>query len=283
MVIKTILKRNKIFVRLVWWWRSLFYASPNRLNLIKTLQVNFGLLPFKQALKLPVFIYGKVTIYSLRGKAIINGPITKGMIKLGYNTDYFSASKKSAMLFIDGLIIFNGCFGASVDYSLYVLGTLELGNLSFIGNGTKIKCVHHIQIGDMLRMGFESQVFDTNFHYLRNAHTGKVYNKNAAVVIGSHCWIGNRTTIMKGTILPDYSIVAGNSLLNKDYANDVPQFPTFAGTPAKLIGAGNLRIYSVEEEMLIDSFFREHPEAKETESYVGIRDEKKIVNKYFMK
>lgn len=37
------------------------------LNILKTIYVNFKTQPLSKAIKLPIFVYGKLEIYSLRG------------------------------------------------------------------------------------------------------------------------------------------------------------------------------------------------------------------------
>lgn len=64
---------------------------------------------------------------------------------------------------------------------------------------------------------------------MRNIKTGKVDPISKDVFIGECCWIGNRTNIMKGTVLPDNTIVSSNSLLNKDYTSTVPSYSIIGG------------------------------------------------------
>lgn len=54
-------------------------------NIIRTLVFNFMMLPFEQAIKLPIFIYGKVRFTSLKGEIIIKNKVTTKMIKIGVN------------------------------------------------------------------------------------------------------------------------------------------------------------------------------------------------------
>ena len=50
---------------------------------IKTLYFNFKYLPFKEAVKLPVFLSRHVCLKKIKGKVIINSKIRTGMIKIG--------------------------------------------------------------------------------------------------------------------------------------------------------------------------------------------------------
>ena len=66
--------------------KILFKLNYSKLNLVKTIIFNFCTLPFKTAIKLPVFLYGNVRFYSLKGKIEFdNCNIQRGMIKMGMN------------------------------------------------------------------------------------------------------------------------------------------------------------------------------------------------------
>ena len=177
------------------------------------------------------------------------------------------------MLNVSGMLVFKGFFAASVDYVLDVAGILTIGEFCAIGNHSKIRCYNKITIGKIVRIALESQLFDTNFHYSRNIVTGKIYPHSKEIIIGNYVWIGNRANIMKGTCLPNYSIVAGNSLLNKDYTQDAPQYPTLAGMPAKVIASGNVRVFSLKQETLLSEFFQSHPHSDFYQGEPGIVDE----------
>ena len=66
------------------------------------------------------------------------------------------------------------------------------------------KCV----IGKYARIAFDSQFMDSDFHYMLNIEDGTVKNCTSFIEIGAYNWIGNRTTVKKGTVTPDYTIVA---------------------------------------------------------------------------
>jgi acetyltransferase-like isoleucine patch superfamily enzyme len=68
------------------------------------------------------------------------------------------------------------------------------------------------------------------------------------IKIGAHNWIGNRSNIMKGTITPDYCIVASGSLCNKKI--DAPSYSLIAGVPARLIKSNIYRVLDDEESLI---------------------------------
>ncbi len=68
----------------------------NRINIYKTLLMNFANLPFKEACKLPIWVRGKCKIAHLgQGKIIIKGQIKTGMIGIGNSDPVRSFYSKS--------------------------------------------------------------------------------------------------------------------------------------------------------------------------------------------
>lgn len=280
MGIRESLRKSPALVKAVRKWRK-FVTTHKGVNWYKTLYLNFKTQRFADAVKLPILVYGKLKIPNLSGKIVIEGPVYHGKIKLGFNSEYFSASRGSAILMVSGQLIFHGRFRSSVDCMIDAAGVLEFGDLCRIGNAVKISCKNRISMGDASGIAVEAQVFDSNFHYVRNTGTGIVKAKSMPVIIGKFCWVGNRATLMKGTRLPDYSIVAGNSLCNKDYTVDAPAYPCFAGSPAKVVGSGSLRVFDYEEEAKIDAYFAANPHESSYVSYTGVVDETRSIEKYF--
>ena len=271
------IKNSKLYGFLSRWKHRMAYDF----NLFKTISVNFTFLPFKQAIRLPVFVYGKLKIYDHSGKIIIEDKIRQGMIHLGRNTDKFFASKGGAMLNIAGKLIFKGPVMFSSDYAFNIVGECTIDRYSAFGNGVKIYCLDKISIGKSCRIAFESQIFDTNIHYMQNVETGRIDRRDGIVVIGNYCWIGNRANLSKGTQLPDYSIVSSNSLVNKDFVSSNVQYPLLAGLPAKIVTSKRVRIFDSVEEDKIDHFFNNNPDALYYMGEPGVKNEEEGLERFF--
>ncbi|MDE6859054.1 MAG: hypothetical protein K2J65_01420 [Duncaniella sp.] len=269
MGLKSILKKNKVIVQIVKSYRKYRLLTP-KINLWKTIYLNFKTQKFSDAIKFPILVYGKLTISCLTGKISLLGPITCGRFKIGYNSDKFSAQKGGALLNLTGEIISHGYFSCSIDCLIEVSGILELETCSFFGNMSKIRCHEYIYFGKGSRIVSECQAFDTNFHYMRNIYTGEVHKRTGKIIVGDYCWIGNRSSLMKGTILPNYSIVASNSLCNKNYTVDSPEYPLIGGVPAKIIGKGGyVRIFDIIDEANISKYFSENPDMEVYNGVIG--------------
>lgn len=224
-----------------------------RRNWFAIIYFNFKMLPFKQAIKLPFDFYFKVRFENLSGRVILKKNVRRGAIQIGRAGADFLA-KTESVISIKGNLIFNGPIfvGNGVTLEVNEGATVEFGDSVRITARTKIISQEQITIKDNVGISWESQIMDSNFHYIRNTKTGMIHKKSAPVIIGANCWIGNRVSIGKGTILPDYSIVASNSLLTKSYA-EFPEHSVFAGIPAKMIATDQERIIeSLEPDLIIE-------------------------------
>lgn len=230
----------------------------SQINLIKTIYLNFRILPFSQAFRLPILIYGSIKLHGLTGKIIINCPIRTGLLRLGKITEMIMTEAGAAQLTIKGTLVVKGediVTGPSCQLIIEEKGYLEIGEHSFFGRKTKVIVTDRVILGKFFRMPFESQLMDTNFHYVIDIATRKV-NKlfGSSIEIGDYVWIGNRSSIMKGTALPSKCMVTSNSLLNKDFRN-LGEYAIIGGIPAKFIKYGKSRIYNAATERFLHEYF----------------------------
>jgi acetyltransferase-like isoleucine patch superfamily enzyme len=56
---------------------------------------------------------------------------------------------------------------------------------------------------------------DTDFHTITNAQS-EIQNPPAEISVGNKVWIGCRSLILKGSVIPDGCIIAANSLVTKE-------------------------------------------------------------------
>ena len=209
-----------------------------KINWIKTIWFNFKALPFSQARFLP-FILGYRCRIKKVGQIQICGKVSPGMISIGVirlltdtNTERLLFSNKGKLL-LSGRVKFHP--GAKI--VIKKNGTLLLGQRVAIGSFTKIFCSTGITMGHDVRISWESQIFDTDFHFLSNTVTGKIYDRKAPVEIGNNVFIGNRCTIGKGTHLCDGTVVSCCSKVSGDFSNDGENV-LIVGNPAKVVKKG---------------------------------------------
>lgn len=220
---------------------------------IKTLYFNFTKLPLEQAIKLPIILTRNTYFYDLSGKIEIKGPVSSGMIRFGFfGEDTHVWNSVKTLLKIRGKIIFEGSshYGIGVIIRVEENATLRIGNNVRISNNAKIISYKEIEIGSNCRIAWETQIIDTTFHYMKDVITDEVNVRDGIIKIGKNNWIGNRTTISKGTVTPDYCIIASGSLCNKIY--EIPNNSFIAGIPAKFVKTNIVRLLDAEESEYIN-------------------------------
>lgn len=245
-----------------------------RLNWFKTLYLNFRTQPFKTAIQLPFYVYGKLDIHSLKGDIIIDAPIKRGMIKIGLRElDLLPVSYLPNQLLNTGKLIFNGPVLISGGVSLSINGgILDIGSCCTIGGGCLIKSTNSVKIGTNTRITYSCIVFDSNVHYVKNIETGVIKRNNGPIFIGKNCWINGGAYIGKDAVVPDYSIVARNSLVNKDFTGEGTNL-FLVGNPAKVLSKNVQRILSYIEENKLTQFFEENANQQEFMAPLGLFDD----------
>lgn len=233
--------------------------SKNWLNPIATVYLNLRSFPLAQAIKMPVWVYGCPRFYELSGRMFVEGKVSSGMVrfnqvKLGAPSNM---SVKSEIL-NKGLIIFHGMglIGTGNKIVVGPKGTLKIGKNFKIADMCNIGCFKEISIGKGCRIAHRCQVFDSNYHFVANFVKGVVPGISKPISIGKGCWICNSSIITGNVVLPDYTIVASNSLVNKDMS-DIPESSMIGGIPAKLMSSGFRRIENNEIENEIIKFYNE--------------------------
>ena len=230
-----------------------------RIGLLKTIIVNFRLLPIKQAIHLPIIVTRATVLESLSGNVVLE-KVGFGIIKIGTNhTDLFSWNGNKTIINIKGKLFIGGFTQFGVGCSIIVdeNSELHIGENASFGANSKVICRHRILIGENLRTAWDVQILDTNFHYIKNIEDGRVVRREKEVIIGNNNWFGNRCTIMPGTKTNDFFIAASNSLCNKDYTETVPKYSLVAGQPAKLIKQNVVRVLDKEEREISEAFMNQ--------------------------
>lgn len=240
--------------------------NPPRLRILRTIYFNFRTLPFSQAIKLPVYIYGKVHLFMLNGTIEFrNTDIKRGMIKIGKNADSFSMYDGSGFISLaspNSKIIFEGPARIALNSKIRVTadGVLTIGKYSRIGTGVTIICNGgEIKIGKYTGITFGCVIINSSFHNIYDSNKLGYIKPTGNIHIGSFCWIGNRSTIYKNCYLPDNTICASTSYINKSFKEFEGDKIFLAGTPAKIIKKGLTRVFSPELENQLYNWFQANP------------------------
>jgi acetyltransferase-like isoleucine patch superfamily enzyme len=222
--------------------------------------MNFKLLPFKQAIKFPVLVKGKLKIDSLKGRLLFNCPVSTGLLLIGGDQDNMPIATVSSRIYIAGTLILNGkvllCHSSNL--VVWVNGRMELGNNVRISTGCVIKSTNDVKIDDHTVFTSGCFLMDSNVHCVKDIITGVIKKISDPIVIGKSCWIGMNSSIMAGTVLPDYCITGRYTLLNKNYTH-YGAGTMFAGMPAKPVKENVQRIFNLDRELYLVKYFQDNP------------------------
>lgn len=230
-------------------WLRLYEARKKRI--LYTLWFNFRHFPFHQAKKIPIiFFKGAYATVCDGGKIVLTETFwkNKGKVYIGVPTmDFEYQCEKTYLNITSGCIEFMGKFEARRGTLMEIKGVAIMGANVRFAPRCRLRVHNSMIIGDDVAFSHESQVFDTNFHYTEPVGKEGFYPISKPIQIGSHVWVCNRCTVMPGTTIPDYTIVASNSLVNKDFSYLKPN-SLIGGLPAKLIKEGVARVWDYNRE-----------------------------------
>ena len=201
-----------------------------RVQLFKTLYINFMSMPFSMARHLPIFVYSHVEIISCGKIEFSSCKVYPGMFRFGrfdlYRSQGVSRFNNSGTIKIEG----SGRVLRGSELFVWKGAKLQIGDNFFMGENTLLSCQDNIKIGKYFCLAYNSQIFDTDFHYSVQNETGIVRRKSKPVVIGDYNWVGNNNTIKKGTKTPNHTTVAGSyTILTRDYTKDTPEYSVLGG------------------------------------------------------
>lgn len=118
---------------------------------------------------------------------------------------------------------------------------VDNGARLLIGNNvgmssTAIVAHRSVVIGDNVKIGGGTCIYDTDFHSLHaeeraNKEQDRSNKKSAEVVIHPNVFIGAHSTILKGVTIGENSIIGACSVVSKS----IPANEIWAGNPAKFI------------------------------------------------
>lgn len=112
---------------------------------------------------------------------------------------------------------------------------LTIGNNVGI-SGAAIVCMNNIKLGDNVKIGGNTAIYDTDFHSL-NANDrikpieDRSFISTKPIIISNNVFIGAHTIILKGVSIGENSIIGAGSVVSKA----VPANEIWAGNPAKFI------------------------------------------------
>lgn len=211
---------------------------------IYSLYFNIRYLPLRQAIKFPITINPHVKIRALsRGGIVIDSSsLSLGMISFGTRRGSFCLGQKRASIYIepDCRLVFRGHCSIDMGYAIAInnKGEINIGNNVHINANSIISASSLIKVDDNVGTGWDCTFIDGDGHDIINIERGEVINTPRHIVIGKGCWIGAKSTIMKGAHLCDNTIVPYGSIITKKCEEP---YCIFGGMPNRVIKSGVAR------------------------------------------
>lgn len=210
--------------------------------LVPSILFNIRYLPFKQAIKLPIWVY-KLRLLSQKGSISIESDcIYSGMIQLGfprcatYPNNGITWRNRGKVVFKGSCKIGNDC---------YVIvgkqGTLTFGNDFKANAGMKLVSECSITFGNHTRFGWGGIMMDTNFHPLYDIEKKKYKRAFSPIVIGDYNWFGLQCYIMHGVHTPERCIFGARSIVTR--GGQFEPYCVHGGSPIRVLSRNVMRNY----------------------------------------
>lgn len=203
-------------------------------SLPKTIWFNFRYLPWAQAVKLPVWLAPNVWVRDMHRNAIVLENPVFNSVHIGFHEIValdchcmrtIIRIEPGGTWFIGGDVHIGRGAIIHVSYD----ATLRTGSNFAISGTTSIICTHSVTIGNDAQFSWNSLVMDSDAHSIYDVD-GELMNPWQPINIGNHVWVAANVSIMKGAVIGDGCVVAGNSLVNRDL--NEPNM-ILAGSPAR--------------------------------------------------
>ncbi len=175
-----------------------------------------------------------LTKLTLKNSKII---VERGSFKVGIDYGYYDGGGFDSKRDVCRIHLVNSTLTINGNVSLYP-GVQILANDAeiIIGNGTKINgpsqliAMNKIEIGGGCFFAQGVIIRDNDGHLLStNENPPEI--ECLPVKIGNHCWLGQRSMVLKGATLSDNVVVAAGAVVTKD----AEEGALVAGIPAKVI------------------------------------------------
>ena len=118
-------------------------------------------------------------------------------------------------------------FRLPLSFTVFQNAKLEIGHVSGFNDGVNLCAKQYIKIGNDVKVGDMTYIYDTSFHQVSPIAPMKC----KAVIIGNNVWIGAKSMILAGSVIGDHSVVAAGSIVT----GEIPPKSMVAGAPAKVI------------------------------------------------
>lgn len=209
------------------------------LSLLRSMFINLKCLPFSQAIKIPLLFHYKTQIVGCldKGTFEFHGNVHSRMVQFGIGMGSFNlGGQRKTFLKIEkgGKVIFHGSCNIARGGHLIVNKDAKVifGKNSCFNANVLINSGSIISFGDDFLGGWNVTIIDGDGHPINDLHTKSRLNPYKPIKFGNHCWLAAHSSVLKGVVLNDNTIVPYGSVITKSC--DVP-FVIFGSQPNKVL------------------------------------------------
>lgn len=217
-----------------------FALHSKNISIFKTLYFNFKAFPFRKAIRFPFLVGRKVKIRNI-GKIVVTTNIETAMFTLGvfYNKNWESTKDHITIFGNRGTLQLDGFWNAYIGSKIYISkdASITFKGYNNIGYNSKIICFESIEFGRDTSTSWDCEIFDTNFHNLKDMVSKKILKKTSPVRFGDGVFIGNNTSIHQGTKIPNYCVISSFSRVSGSFTKEGENL-LILGNPAKVVDKG---------------------------------------------
>ena len=208
------------------------------IDILRSFLFCFKHLPFTQAVKLPVLITSNVGKIDIKGRILLQAdPVKRYQVIIGRSgSEALQSFKAGIYVKKGGCLKFGGSavIGEGTVLRVDEDANLEIGDRFYCNKNCYIRCSKSIQIGSRVTFGWNNTLNDTDGHTI-SYEGGEKHNNCGCIRIGEHVWITTNCFINKDAAIPDESVVALGSVVNR--LNAKPH-TLIGGVPAKVLKEG---------------------------------------------
>lgn len=205
------------------------------MNILSTLKLNFRLLPWRQACRLPIVVEGPLRVdIGPEAKLLLPPDAKRGTVVIGSRHETYKAAAGKTQFSLYGTWQVEGRVRIGIDSCLYIhrKATFHTGDGVFIARDSQIECAEAITLGNQVLAG-EIYLCDTAGHPV--SHQGKSLPMTRPIMIGDGCYFGFRTQVLRGTVIPPHCVIGSGAVCTRNYAEAHPEgHLLLTGVPAEV-------------------------------------------------
>lgn len=193
------------------------------MNLFATLRLNFRLLPWRQALRLPIVVHGPLCLdLGQEARMALPDDAARGTVVIGSCHETYRAGAGKTQFSLYGTWRVGGRVRIGQDSCLYIHRGAEFttGADVFIARDSQIECAERITLGNQVLAG-EIYICDTAGHPV--VHAGQPMPMTRPITVADGCYFGFRTQVLRGAVIPPHCVIGSGAVCTRDYASQYPE------------------------------------------------------------